>query len=109
MFDYSLFIYYLWGLIPFLIMNKISIIKSFIEDKKFKGFLVQSDDGESKYLNLNDYQKLMVNQGQKFKVRFPNEIIYDDMMLDLNNFEVSNEFEHEYFGFYNNEPIALKK
>ena len=90
-------------------MNKISVIKSFVEERKFKGFLVQSDDGETKYLDLNEYQKLMENVGEKFKIRFPNETVYDEIMLDLNNFEVSNEFEHEYFGFYNNEPIALKK
>jgi hypothetical protein len=90
-------------------MNQLSVIKTFVENKKFIGFLIQSDDGESRYLDLNEFQKLMENKGQKFKVRFPNETFYDDMMLDLNNFEVSNEFEHEYFGFYNNEPIALKK
>jgi hypothetical protein len=65
---------------------EVNIIKYFIEDKKFKGFLVQSTDGETKYLDTKDYQLYLKNSGKKLSVRFPNESIYDEFNLDLEKF-----------------------
>jgi hypothetical protein len=87
----------------------LNIIKTFVEDKKFVGFLVDSGNGDTQYMTANDFQNYLNNKNKKLLVRFPNEIIYDEMFLDLEKFEISNEFEHEYFGLYDNEPIALKK
>jgi hypothetical protein len=86
-----------------------TILKTFINENKFEGFLVGSDDGETKYLTTKEYQGYLENTGKKFSVRFPNESIYEHIKLDLEKFEISNEFEHEYFGWYGGSAIALKK
>jgi hypothetical protein len=85
------------------------VINTFIKDKKFEGFLLGSDDGETKYLTIEEYQNYIQNSGKKILVRFPNESNYEEANLNLEKFEISNEFEHEYFGWYDNTAIALKK
>lgn len=84
-------------------------IKTFIKDDKFEGFLLGSDDGETKYLTVEEYQNYLQNIGKKMSVRFPNESVYEEFKLDLQKFKISNEFEHEYFGWYGDTAIALKK
>jgi len=90
-------------------MNNIDVIKYQVEDKKIKGVLAQSSDGETVYWSVREYQVYLTNTGKKISVRFPNEITYDEVNLDLEKFEISNEFDHEYFGWYNGTAIALKK
>ena len=86
-----------------------SVINTFVENNKFVGFIIQSSDGETKYLNTKDYQQLLKNLGKKISVRFPNESVYEDINIDLEKFTISNEFAHEYFGWYDGSAIALKK
>jgi len=88
---------------------QMTIIKTFIKDNKFEGFLMGSDDGETKCLTLEEYQTYLQNTGKKMSVRFPNESVYEEIKIDLQKFEISNEFEHEYFGWYGDTAIALKK
>ncbi len=86
-----------------------TVIKSFIKDNKFEGFLLGSDDGETMYLTVEEYQKYLENSGTKVFVRFPNESIYEESKLDFKKIEITNEFQHEYFGWYNGTAISLKK
>ena len=86
-----------------------SVIKTFVENNKLVGFMVQSPDGETKYLNIKEYQQLLNNLGKKMSIRFPNESVYEDINIDLEKFTISNEFDHEYFGWYDGSAIALKK
>lgn len=86
-----------------------TVIKSFITDNKFEGFLLGSSDGETKYLTVDEYQTYLENTGKKIFVRFPNESNYEEIKLDLSKVEISNEFEYEYFSRYNDITLALKK
>ena len=86
-----------------------TIIKTFIEEKKFQGFLIGSEDGETKFLTTQEFQTFLENTNKKVSVRFANESYYDELKLDLDKFIISNEFQHEYFGWYGDSPIALKK
>lgn len=86
-----------------------TIVKSFIKDNKFEGFLVASGNGDTEYLTIKEYKEYLQNTGKKLSVRFPNESVYDEINLDLEKFTISNEFEHEYFGWYNDTAISLKK
>lgn len=90
-------------------MNKLSIIKTHVEDRKFKGFILQSEDGETKYLDVKEYKTLLENTGSKILVRLPNEDYFDYVKIDLEKFEVSNEFPHEIFGWYDGVAISIKK
>lgn len=87
----------------------LSVIKTIIEDKKIKGFMVQSSNGDTEYVDIKNYTIFLENTNKKFKVRFPNESVYEDLIIDLDKFVISNEFEHEYFGWYCDTAIALKK
>lgn len=90
-------------------MNNISLLSYLIEDRKIKGATLQAPDGETKYLDIKDYKKLLENTGTKILVRFPNEDYFDDVKIDLEKFEVSNEFPHEIFGWYDGTAISIKK
>lgn len=90
-------------------MNNISLLNYLIEDRKIKGVTLQAPDGETKFLDIKDYKTLLNNTGSKIHVRFPNESIYDEVLIDLEKFEISNEFEHEIFGWYNGTAISIKK
>ena len=46
---------------------------------------------------------------KKVKVRFPNESDYVEMTIDWNLFEITNEFEKEYFGWYDDTYLAILK
>jgi hypothetical protein len=45
----------------------------------------------------------------KVFVRFPNESFYEKLIIDINKFKISNEFEQEVFGWYENIYISIKK
>lgn len=87
----------------------ITIIETFIEDSKFKGFLVQSSNGDTQYLTIKEYKTLLENTNKKSLVRFSDEITYDSFSIDLEKFIITNEFKDEYFGWYDGTAIALKK
>lgn len=86
-----------------------TVIKSFITDNKFEGFLVSADNGDTNYMTTKDFQNYLKNISKKLLVRLPNETIYDEINLDLEKFEISNEFDHEFFGWYDGTAISLKK
>jgi hypothetical protein len=46
---------------------------------------------------------------KKVLVRFPNESEYQELIINLDNFEKKNEFGDEIFGWYDGTYIAIKK
>jgi hypothetical protein len=87
----------------------LTIIETFIEDKKFKGFMVQSSNGDTQYMDIKEYKTYLQNRNKKSLVRFADLIAYDELNIDLEEFTISNEFKDEYFGWYHGTPIAIKK
>lgn len=90
-------------------MNNISLLSYLIEDQKIKGVTLQGPDGETKFVDLKEYMTLLENTGSKISVRFPNESFFEELSINLEKFEVSNEFPHEIFGWYNGTAISIKK
>jgi hypothetical protein len=66
-------------------------------------------DGETKFLDVKEYKNLLENTGSKTLVRFPNESFFEELSIDFEKFEVSNEFPHEIFGWYDGTAISIKK
>jgi len=50
-----------------------------------------------------------VSEMTKVKIRFPNESIYDEISINLNDFKVDKEFDDEIYGWYQNTYVSLKK
>ena len=50
-----------------------------------------------------------VSEITKVKIRFPNESIYDEISINLNDFKVDKEFDDEIYGWYQNTYVSLKK
>ena len=46
---------------------------------------------------------------KKYNVRFPNECFFEEISLNLDEFQPVNEFEDEVFGWYNETYISIKK
>jgi hypothetical protein len=46
---------------------------------------------------------------KKLKIRFPNECFFEEILLNLDEFQPVNEFEEEVFGWYNETYISIKK
>jgi hypothetical protein len=46
---------------------------------------------------------------KKVKARFPNDSYWVNLLLDLNRFEKTSEFNDEIFGVYKNTTIAILK
>jgi hypothetical protein len=46
---------------------------------------------------------------KKYNVRFPNECFFEEILLNLDEFQPVNEFEEEVFGWYNETYISIKK
>jgi hypothetical protein len=90
-------------------MNNISLLSYLIENRKITGATVMSPDGETKFLDIKEYKNLIENTGSKISVRFPNESFFEEVSIDLEKFEVSNEFPHEIFGWYDGTAISIKK
>ena len=88
---------------------EINITKTLIENNKFVGFIAETSNGDSQYMTIKDFQMYLKNKNKNLSVRFPNESVYQEITLNLDEFIISNEFQHEYFGWYNNTAIALKK
>ena len=45
----------------------------------------------------------------KLKIRFPNECFFEEVSLNLDEFQPVNEFDEEVFGWYNETYISIKK
>ena len=45
----------------------------------------------------------------KLKIRFPNESFFEELLINLDEFQPVNEFEEEVFGWYNETYISIKK
>lgn len=45
----------------------------------------------------------------KLKIRFPNESFFEEILINLDEFQPVNEFDEEVFGWYNNTYISIKK
>ncbi len=46
---------------------------------------------------------------KKYNVRFPNECFFEEISLNLDEFQPVNEFDEEVFGWYNETYISIKK
>ena len=46
---------------------------------------------------------------KKLNIRFPNECFFEEILLNLDEFQPVNEFEEEVFGWYNETYISIKK
>lgn len=46
---------------------------------------------------------------KKLKIRFPNECFFEELLINLDEFQPVNEFDEEVFGWYNNTYISIKK
>jgi len=46
---------------------------------------------------------------RKVFARFPNESFYDEILIDMDEFKILNEFENEIFGLYKSIHIFIKK
>jgi len=46
---------------------------------------------------------------KKLNIRFPNECFFEEILLNLDEFQPVNEFEEEVFGWYNETHISIKK
>jgi hypothetical protein len=80
-----------------------------VKDKKFEGFLVSHENGDTQYLTAREYKLYLENTGENISVRFSDAMHYDKMKLDLEKIEIGNESEKEYFGYYDGTAIAIKK
>lgn len=90
-------------------MSQLSLLNMIVEDRKFTGAILQAPDGETKFLDIKEYSDLLKKTGKKTFVRFANESVFDEVPLDLEKVEISNEFECEYFGWYGGTAISIKK
>ena len=45
----------------------------------------------------------------KLKIRYPNECFFEEVSLNLDEFQPVNEFDEEVFGWYNETYISIKK
>jgi hypothetical protein len=45
----------------------------------------------------------------KLKIRFPNESFFEELLINLDEFQPVKEFNEEIFGWYNNTYISIKK
>ena len=45
----------------------------------------------------------------KLKIRFPNESFFEELLINLDEFQPVNEFNEEIFGWYKNTYISIKK
>ena len=46
---------------------------------------------------------------KKLKIRFPNESFFEELLINLDEFQPVNEFNEEIFGWYKNTYISIKK
>ena len=46
---------------------------------------------------------------KKLKIRFPNESFFEEILINLDEFQPVNEFDEEIFGWYKNTYISIKK
>lgn len=46
---------------------------------------------------------------KKLKIRFPNESFFEEILINLDEFQPVNEFDEEIFGWYHNTYISIKK
>jgi hypothetical protein len=46
---------------------------------------------------------------KKLNIRFTNECFFEEISLNLDEFQPVNEFEEEVFGWYNETYISIKK
>ena len=45
----------------------------------------------------------------KLKIRFPNEIFFEELLINLDEFQSVKEFNEEIFGWYKTVYISIKK
>lgn len=86
-----------------------TIVETFIKDKKFEGFLISHDNGDTQYLTIKEYKEYLKNKGIQSFIRLSDSDFYNKITIDLENFEISSQSTDEYFGWYNGTAIVLKK